>query len=73
VRPAAPVTARRGPVLTSLVSVARRLQAYASLGGQDAGKKKLEPLGGPLLEHPVVTRAAVTPPRPARAAAPGGP
>ena len=71
--PPPPVTARRGPVLTSLVSVARRLQAYASLGGQDAGKKKLEPLGGPLLEHPVVTRAAVTPPRPARVAAPGGP
>jgi diketogulonate reductase-like aldo/keto reductase len=34
------------------------LQAYASLGGQDAGKTKLAPLGGPLLEHPAVLSAA---------------
>jgi diketogulonate reductase-like aldo/keto reductase len=36
------------------------LQAYASLGGQDAGKKKLEPLGGPLLEHEAVRMAATS-------------
>ena len=34
------------------------LQAYASLGGQDAGKAKLAPLGGPLLEHAAVLSAA---------------
>ena len=34
------------------------LQAYASLGGQDAGKQKLEQLGGPLLEHEAVLTAA---------------
>ena len=34
------------------------VQAYASLGGQDAGRKKLEPLGGPLMEHPNVVRIA---------------
>lgn len=34
------------------------LQAYASLGGQDAGKAKLAPLGGPLLEHVAVLSAA---------------
>lgn len=34
------------------------LQAYASLGGQDAGKGRLDPLGGPLLQHPVVLAAA---------------
>ena len=34
------------------------VQAYASLGGQDAGAKKLEPLGGRLLDHPTVTALA---------------
>ena len=34
------------------------LQAYASLGGQDVGKGRLEPLGGHLLQHPVVLAAA---------------
>ena len=34
------------------------LQAYASLGGQDAGKGVLEKVGGPLLEHPAVNAAA---------------
>eukprot|EP01052_Picozoa_sp_SAG31_P053567 SAG31_NODE_13800_length_846_cov_1.048193_2_plen_119_part_01 len=30
------------------------VQAYASLGGQDAGNAKLAKLGGPLLNHPAV-------------------
>ena len=34
------------------------LQAYSSLGGQDAGAGKLAPLGGPLLRHPAVEAAA---------------
>ena len=34
------------------------LQAYSSLGGQDAGRGVLAPLGGPLLEHPAVAAAA---------------
>ena len=34
------------------------LQAYASLGGQDAGKKKWAELGGPLLAQPPVLAAA---------------
>ena len=34
------------------------LQAYASLGGQDAGKRKWETLGGPLLQHQTVADIA---------------
>ena len=34
------------------------LQAYASLGGQDAGKRKWETLGGPLLQHETVAAIA---------------
>ena len=34
------------------------LQAYASLGGQDAGKRKWETLGGPLLQHETVADIA---------------
>ena len=35
------------------------LQAYScALGGQDAGRGTLAPLGGPLLEHPAVAAAA---------------
>jgi len=34
------------------------VQAYASLGGQDAGKKVLEPLGGPLMENITVITIA---------------
>jgi len=34
------------------------LQAYASLGGQDAGKGKLEALGGPLMHHETVVGLA---------------
>ena len=34
------------------------LQAYASLGGQDAGKRKWETLGGPLLQHETVAAMA---------------
>ena len=34
------------------------VQAYASLGGQDAGKATLAALGGPLLAHPAVLGAA---------------
>jgi alcohol dehydrogenase (NADP+) len=34
------------------------LQAYASLGGQDAGKGVLQKVGGPLLEHAATSAAA---------------
>ncbi len=37
------------------------VQAYASLGGQDAGKATLAALGGPLLAHPAVLGAADVP------------
>jgi hypothetical protein len=40
---------------TELISYCKvegiQLQAYASLGGQDAGDGKLKPLGGPLLKR----------------------
>ena len=48
---------------TELASYCREegivLQAYASLGGQDAGKGKWETLGGPLLQHEKVSSMAM--------------